>query len=202
MDKKPKIIGLAGTNGSGKDTVGHILADKYGYLFVSVTDLLRTEAERRSLPVEREVLRTISAEWRREVGLGVLVDKAVAEYEKTGDKYTGLVVSSLRNPGEADRVHELGGTMVWVDADPRVRYDRIQANAPNRGRAEEDTKTFEQFQAEETAEMNKPTDGDDANLNMAAVKIRCDIFINNDDTDIAAFQATIKKALKLQLGGA
>jgi cytidylate kinase len=183
MDKKPKIIGLAGTNGSGKDTVGHILADKYGYLFVSVTDLLRAEAERRSLPVEREVLRTISAEWRREVGLGVLVDKAVAEYEKTGDQYTGLVVSSLRNPGEADRVHELGGTMVWVDAHPRVRYDRIQANALNRGRAGEDTKTFEQFLKEETAEMNKPTDGDDANLNMSAVKTRCDILIDNDQQE-------------------
>jgi len=35
-----KIIGLAGTNGSGKDTVGHILADKHGYLFVSVVELL------------------------------------------------------------------------------------------------------------------------------------------------------------------
>jgi cytidylate kinase len=197
MDKKPKIIGLAGTNGSGKDTVGHILADQHGYLFISVTELLRAEAERRNQPVEREVLRTISAEWRREAGLGVLVDKAVAEYEKAGDKYAGLAISSLRNPGEPDRVHELGGTVVWVDAKPRVRYDRIQANAPNRGRAGEDTKTFEQFQAEETAEMNKPTNGDAANLNMSAVKTRCDIFINNDDTDISAFQATVKKALGL-----
>jgi cytidylate kinase len=197
MDKKLRIIGLAGTNGSGKDTIGHILADKHGYLFISITDLLRAEAVRRSLPVEREILRTISAEWRRESGLGVLVDKAVAEFEPAKDKYAGLVMSSLRNPGEADRIHELGGTMVWVDADPRVRYDRIQANAAKRGRTGEDTKTFEQFQAEETAEMNKPANGDDANLNMSAVKTRCDIFINNDDTDIAAFQATIEKTLRL-----
>jgi cytidylate kinase len=183
MDKKPRIIGLAGTNGSGKDTIGHILAGKHGYLFISITDLLRAEAVRRGLPVEREVLRTISAEWRRESGLGVLVDKALAEFEPSKDKYAGLVMSSLRNPGEADRVHELGGTVVWVDADPRLRYDRIQANAAKRGRAKEDTKTFEQFQAEEAAEMNKPAGGDDANLDMAAVKTRCDILLDNDQQE-------------------
>src|SRR5882724_2080634 len=114
--KDVQIIGLAGTNGSGKDTVGHILAETHGYLFLSVTELLRAEAKRRGQPVEREVLRTISAEWRRESGLGVLVDKVVAEYEKVKDQYRGVAMASLRNPGEADRIHELGGTMVWVDA--------------------------------------------------------------------------------------
>lgn len=197
MKKELRIIGLAGTNGSGKDTVGHILADKYNYLFISVTDLLRAEAIRQDQPIEREVLRTISANWRRESGLGVLVDKAIAEYQQAGNKYAGLIMASMRNPGEADRVHALGGTMVWIDADPKVRYDRIQANASNRGRAEEDAKTFEQFQSEEAAEMNKPDDGDAANLNMSAVKTRCDIFIDNDDTSITAFKVTIEKTLGL-----
>lgn len=184
-----KIIGIAGTNGAGKDTVGHMLADKHGYLFVSVTDILRKEAERRGLPVEREVLRSISAEWRRQSGLGVLVDKAVAEYEKVKEKsYTGLVMASLRNPGEADRIHELGGTMVWVDADPRTRYDRVQANAASRGRAGEDIKTFEQFQAEEAAEMQQS--GDDATLNMSEVKARCDTFLQND-SDVETLKADI-----------
>src|SRR5512146_1678799 len=117
MNGKLKIIGLAGTNGSGKDTVGHVLADDYGYLFVPVTELLRAEAIRRGLEPNRENLRMIGNEWRRTVGLSVLVDKAVAEYEKVKDRYAGVAMASLRNPGEADRVHELGGTMVWVDAD-------------------------------------------------------------------------------------
>lgn len=195
MNKKLQIIGLAGTNGSGKDTVGHILADKHGYLFISVTELLRAEAERRGLPVERKVLRTISAEWRRQSDLGVLVDKAIAEYEKNKGDYVGLVIASLRNPGEADRIHTLGGTMVWVDADPRVRYNRVQANASKRGRAGEDVKTFEQFQAEEAAEMQQS--GDNATLNMTAVKARCDLFLQNDSDDIDDFQAAIKKTLNL-----
>ena len=74
--KKHTIIGLGGTNGSGKDTVGHMLAERHGYLFVSVTDILRAEAEKRGLSPEGENLRTKRAEWRRDGGLAVLVDKA------------------------------------------------------------------------------------------------------------------------------
>lgn len=190
------IIGLAGTNGSGKDTVGHILAEKHGYLFISVTELLRAEAKRRGLPVEREVLRTISAEWRRELGLGVLVDKAVAEYETVKDKYAGVVMASLRNPGEADRVHDMDGIVIWVDADAQTRYDRIQANAAIRGRAEEDNKTFEEFLAEEAAEMHVPEGGDAAMLDSAAVKERSDVFIDNSD-DMEALAVAIIHQLSL-----
>src|SRR5207248_1256767 len=121
--------------------------------------------------------------------LGVLVDKAVAELEKEPGKYTGVAMASLRNPGEADRVHELRGTMIWVDADPRVRYDRIQANIATRGdRTGEDQKSFEQFLAEEQAEMNQAPGTDAAVLNMAEVKKRCDVFITNDTTDLAKLQ--------------
>jgi cytidylate kinase len=189
------IIGLAGTNGAGKDTVGHILAEHHGYLFISVTDLLRDEAERRGLPVERGVLRTISAEWRRALGLGVLVDKAVAEYETVKGKYKGVVIASLRNPGEADRVHALGGTVLWVDADPRIRYDRIQAAKAERHRAGEDDKTFEQFRAEEAAEMKQS--GDAATLDMGAVKAKADFFFDNGQGGVEKFRRDIEQALGL-----
>ena len=199
MDKKLQIIGIAGTNGSGKDTVGQILADEHGYLFLSVTELLRAELARRGLPPAREHMRDLSAEWRRQSGLGVLVDKAVAEYEKVKDKYIGVAMASLRNPGEADRIHELGGTIVWVDAEPHVRYDRLQANAVSRGasRAVDDNKTFEQFLAEEAAEMTQAMGTDAAVLNMSAVKDRCDVFINNDGTNLSVLQTNLAQALGL-----
>jgi dephospho-CoA kinase len=197
-DKRPapRIIGLAGTNGSGKDTVGQILAGQHGYLFVSVTEILRDELRRRGLEVTRENLRDLSAEWRRESGqLGMLVDKVVEIYKKSPDKFNGVAIASIRNPGEADRVHELGGTMIWVDADPKIRYGRVQANAASRQRKGEDNKTFEQFLAEEQAEMNKPAGGDDATLNMSAVKAKCDVFIDNDGTDLADLQAKISEQI-------
>jgi dephospho-CoA kinase len=195
MTTKLQIIGIGGSNGAGKDSIGQILADHYGYLFISVTDLLRAEATKRREPVEREVLRSISAQWRRESGLGVLVEKAVAEYDLAKDKYVGVVMASLRNPGEADKIHDLGGIMVWIDADPRVRYDRIQANAATRNRIEEDNKTFEQFLAEEEAEMH--TSGDAATLDMTAVRDRCDLFITNDSSDLLELRAEIEKTLDL-----
>lgn len=187
-----KIVGISGTNGSGKDTIGHMLSERHGWLFISVSDLLRDEARKRGKPVEREVLHDISTEWRREGGLGVLMDKAVELYKQNEDRYQGLVIASLRNPGEADRIHELKGQVIWADADPRVRYDRIQANAFNRGRVQEDTKTFEQFLDEEEAEMQNT---DPTKLSMLEVKERADIFLENDGKDIDAFKDYVEQDL-------
>jgi cytidylate kinase len=194
-----RLIGLAGTNGSGKDTVGEVLSQKHGFWFISVTDLLRDECRKRGLPVERENLRAISAEWRRQLGLGVLVDKAMAAFNElpNKDSYVGVVMASFRNPAEADRLHELGGTVVWVDADPHVRYERVQANAASRGRAEEDTKTFEEFLAEQEAEMHPPEGADAAVLNMSAVRVRADIKLENNSNSLDIFTRDIETALGL-----
>lgn len=190
MDSKLRLIGVAGTNGSGKDTIGYLLSKKYGFWFISLTDILRDECRRRNLPVERVHLRTISAEWRRQYGLGVMVDKCMDAFNALPDKYkyVGVVMSSFRNPYENDRMHELGGQVVWLDADPKIRYDRIQANAASRHRKAEDTKTFEQFMAEEEAEMHPPAGADAATLNMAAVKEKADLFLKNDSGQIEVFE--------------
>lgn len=190
-----KIIGLSGTNGAGKDSVGHILALKHKYLFVSITDLLREEAKRREISVDRENLRMISAEWRRQYGYGVLVDRAYDQFKQLEEEYAGLAISSLRNPHESERVHELGGIVVWVDANPRTRYERIQANLIARGRGPEDMKTFEQFVVDEEVEMHTPPGGDEANLNMAGVKQQSDILLLNDGTNLEQFESFIDQQL-------
>lgn len=195
----PKIIGLSGTNGAGKDTVGVLLADNYGYWFFSFTELFRAECRRRDIPVIRENLRMISAEWRRESGYATLIDRSMHVYEQMGGnrKFKGIVMSSLRNPFEADRVHELGGAVLWVDADPKVRYERIQKSAATRGRAGEDNKTFEEFLAEEDAEMRPAPDADGASLNMAAVKQKSDIFITNQTNGLQKLERSLAAALNL-----
>lgn len=189
----PTIIGISGSNGSGKDTIGAVLEERFGFLFVSVTDLLREEAKNRGQEVEREVLRTISAEWRREGGLGVLIDKALDNFNsQEPGKFKGLAIASLRNPGENDKVHVLEGRVIWVDADSRVRYDRV-TSAIREGREAEDNKTFEQFKAEEAAEMT--SSGDEATLNMSAVKEKADFIIENNGSDIEAFKDEIESLI-------
>lgn len=194
MDQtKIKIIGIAGTNGSGKDTVGQTLAEQHNFLFVSVTDLLRTELKHRNVAIDRENLRTLSAEWRRQYGLAVLVDRAMDEFRRADGDFAGLAISSLRNPYEADRVHELGGIVLWIDADPKTRYRRIQNNAANRARSGEDNTTYDQFLAQEAAEMH--SSGDAATLDMAAVKRRSDMVLINDNTNLEQFKDFITQQL-------
>lgn len=185
-----KLIGIGGTNGSGKDSLGQFLAEEHGWLFVSGSDMLRDELKKRKLPIERENLRNLSAEWRREYGLGAIIDKAV-EIFKAKPGFKGLAIASIRNPGEAEEVHRLGGKVVWTDADPKIRYDRIY----NRGRSAEDNKTFEQFLAEEQHEMEHS--GDEATLSLSGVKAKADIFITNHSNDIEDFKKTAQKALGL-----
>jgi uncharacterized protein YeaO (DUF488 family) len=85
--------------------------------------------------------------------------------------------------------------VLWLDADPHVRYDRVQANAATRDRAEEDNKTFEQFLAEEEAEMH--ASGDSATLDMAAVKERADLTLVNEFTDESHLAEAVAKALNI-----
>lgn len=188
-----KIIGIGGTNGSGKDTLSQILDDDYGWLFVSASaDLIIPELKRRGLPLEREQMAALTAEWNRRAK-GAVIDRAVERFRKQSKShaYNGLVISSLRHSWEANRVHELGGKIVWVDADPRVRYNRIF----NRGQGDKDKKSFEQFLAEERKEMVHS--GDAATLNWQGVKDQADIFLQNDSNDIETFKTAAQKALNL-----
>ena len=186
-----RIIGISGTNGSGKDTVGQMLAERHNFLFISGSDLLRAEAKKRGLPIERDVLSSISAQWRREEGMGAVSARVYELFKLQKDKYDGMATVSLRHPGEADFIHSKGGIVVWVDADPKVRYDRIYS----RQRTDEDNKTYEEFLAEQESEMSHS--GDSATLNMSAVKDRADIFLTNDGNDIEAFKDQAEKALGL-----
>lgn len=189
-----KIIGLSGTNASGKDTLGHLLEDRYEYKFISVSDLLREEARARGWTINRERLQDISREWRKQYGHGVLIHKAQEQYKQLyATDHKGLVVASLRHPAEADEVHKLGGIVVWVDADPEIRYARLQFS--NRGRANEDEKTFEEFIAEEQSEMEHK-EGDDTSLNMIGVKTKADVNIFNNSTELDHFMRTIEAAFK------
>ncbi|MBX4190673.1 AAA family ATPase [Candidatus Saccharibacteria bacterium] len=185
------IIGIGGTDGSGKDSLGLFLQEEYNWLFISVTDLLRDEAKRRGMRLSRDTLKMISAEWRAKHGLGVLVDKALGEYKKqvATHQIAGLVIASLRNPGEVDRVHELGGLVVWTDAPIEIRYQR----AISRNKGTEDQVTFDEFKTEEQVQMHHS--GDETTLNLSGVKAKADIFITNDTDNLEYFKTAVQKTL-------
>lgn len=189
-----QVIGLSGANGAGKDVVAQLLVDKCGFLFAGATEMFVGELNARGWPLDREHKAKLSAEWRREFGMGVVVDKAVKMFQEGGAGRKGLVVSSLRHPGEADRVHELGGIVLWIDADPKIRYERIRT--ANRGRDAEDNKSFEEFLEEERREMTPA--GDAATLNMSAVKARADNVILNNTNNVDDLWEHLRSVLGIE----
>ena len=101
-----------------------------------------------------------------------------------------MVVASIRNLGEVEHIHKLDGKMVWVDADPEIRYKRVIG----RNRSSEDNKTFEEFLKEEQDEMNAY--GDEATLAVGEVKKLCDVFIENNSDDKEVFKSTVEHTLR------
>ncbi len=195
--KLPEIVGISGSNGAGKDELGRLLAERCGYHFHSVSDLLRAELTRQGKPHTRENMATLSKKWRNESGDdGIMFTKAIKEYleEKDQKGYKGLALVNMRHPGEVKTIHSYGGIAVWVDADQRVRYDRIQA--ANRGR-HEDNISFEAFQADEAREMHPPADAPQGALHMAAVKELADIHIENDFPSVDAYRDYLIKEFEL-----
>ena len=188
-----QILGIGGSNGSGKDLLSEMLEKEHGWLFISSSrDLIIPELERRGSPIERENMADLTREWRKTMGKGAVIDNAIEMFNNLGGsaKFNGLVISSIRHPWEAERIHELGGRVIWVDADPNIRYERIY----NRGHGSKDKKSYKQFLVEEQAEMNHHSD-DHTTLNMAGVKAIADIFLINDTNDIEVFKKQIKQKL-------
>lgn len=193
--KLPEIVGVAGTNASGKDTLGALRHSLQNAKFVSLSDILRHELDIRGLTHERKNLHTLGNEWRSEGGPGVLVDKSIQLYneEKTRLRYNGLTITSIRHPKEAEAIQAAGGIVMWIDADPHIRYERVQKR--NIGRPE-DQKTFEQFIEEENAEMQH-LEGDENSLNMAGVRDIADLNLINDFETVDDYEAYLKQEFEL-----
>lgn len=190
-----KIIGLAGTLASGKDTVGELLAEKYGYFHVSTSDMLRTEKKRvfgdspQALLMRNDPFANNLRETR---GPGILVELAEEEYKKVANKYPGgLIASGIRSIGEAEMIKKLGGKIIFVDADSRIRYKRIAGR--NRD-ANDHSVSYEEFMEMERSESD--VDPNDLTIqNIPAMKERADIFLDNNGNDIEAFKKYAEKKL-------
>lgn len=183
----PEIIGISGTNGAGKDTLAALRYEKEGAEHVSLSDILRRELTIRGVSLERENLMDLSRQWRDESGdYGILAARTIQRY--LGEKavkstINGLSIVSVRHPDEARRIKEAGGKVFWVDADPKLRYERIQLGARNRI---DDRKSFEEFVDEERREL-APVNSDPASVNLGEVSRIADVKIENNFDDESAY---------------
>lgn len=195
------IYGVAGTNGSGKDSLMELLVEQ-GFLCFSTSNSLRQVAYAVFRSTDRggnDTPMGKAGNAFRSVYPGGMVELGLLDWWlRVGVlpldlRPRGLVIGSIRGTGEAQRLKEVGGKLIVTDADPRVRYERLAA----RGRADDHDITFEQFLEKEASEM-AVGQTDPTKFGMAAVIDMADIRIRNDGSDIAAFKETAVRMLGLR----
>jgi dephospho-CoA kinase len=144
MKTKLKIIGVAGTAAAGKDTVAELLCRLFQMQNLSSGDVVRAVTRHvYHLPPDfnpvRDQLYEVANYMRNEIDPAAIVKLCVLEAQAMN--IPRAVISGLRSMGEAEAIRHAGGVIIGVDADPHVRYERINSRA----RDAESQKTLEEF---------------------------------------------------------
>lgn len=162
------LIGITGTNGSGKGTVVEYLVMQKGFSHYSARMFLVEEVARRGLEQNRHSMREVANALRKEHGPAYLMERL---YEMAKDE-PKAVLESVRTIGEAEFLKSKGVILFAVDADRKLRHERIVARGANG-----DNLTFEEFCAQEDEEMASPDPWD---MNVFGVMQISDARIEND----------------------
>lgn len=178
------IIGIAGSFGSGKGAVVDYLVTNEGFKHFSASGLITDEIKRRGLPVNRDTMTVVANDLRKLHGPAYLMEEM---YRLASEEGGDAVLESLRAVAEAQKVKELGGTVIGVDADSKIRYER----AVKRG-SEKDNVSYEKFLEQERAESNPD---DPTKQDVFSVLKESDFIVTNNGT-LEELHAQIDEVLK------
>lgn len=165
------IIGVTGTNGAGKGTLPEYLAARHGFTHYSARAFIIEEIERRGLPVDRTSMNMVANDLRKMHGPEYVVK---CLFERAKDNGGDAVIESVRALGEARFLKESGAFVVAIDADRKIRYERITKRA-----SETDRVSFEEFCIQEDREMAQEAEYD---MNVRGVMEMADYTLTNDGT--------------------
>jgi dephospho-CoA kinase len=120
------IIGITGTLGAGKGTVAVYLTKKHNFTYFSVRNFLAAEVLKRGKIVNRDTITETANALRAEHGAGYVTQRLLAE---AISQKNNVVIESIRTVGEAKFLKSHGAQLWAVDADLKVRYNRIVGRA-------------------------------------------------------------------------
>lgn len=186
---QPILIGVAGTNGAGKDTVGEALS-RHGFFVIAARDVIGAYAKKKygvddEQAKERDVLNKAGNEMRRELGPAAVVHVAMEHFAEQTEGYVGLAVTSLRAIAEAEEVKARGGFVVYVDAPAELRWQRVHG----RGRDTEAVLSLEQFVEKEQLELKGLSVGEPKAIqHIEAVGKLADLTLFNEKNGIEEFE--------------
>ena len=145
------ILGLVGSLASGKETTKKYLGEKYDAKDCKFSSILRDVLGRLTIPNSRENLQKVSTVLRANFGEDLLA-KAIAVDASKLDANV-VVIDGVRRFTDIEYLKDLPNfILIKIDADPKVRYERMKNRNENEGDAE---KTFERFLEDHNAEADK-----------------------------------------------
>ncbi len=163
------IIGIAGTLGAGKGTVVEHLKTK-GFVHYSSSGILK-EILRESGQVEsRKNLSHLADELMKKHEGGIF-HFSHERAQRSGT--SNYILEAIHRVSEAEYVRSIGGVVIGVDADIKVRYARVV----QRKEGEKDNVTYEQFLKDAAREDEGETG---TGPNIRAVLKMADFIIMND----------------------
>lgn len=149
-------IGITGTLGAGKGTIVDYLLEKEGFVHYSVRAFITEEIKRRGLPVNRDSMTLVGNDLRAKHSPAYIVEQLYEQAQASG---RNCIIESVRTPGEVAALRGKPNFYLFaIDADPKVRYERIVLRG-----SETDHVSFETFVANEQREMSS-TDPNKQNL--------------------------------------
>ena len=145
------ILGLVGSLASGKETTKNYLAEKYNAKDCRFSSILRDVLSRVAVPNSRENLQKVSTILRANFGENLLA-KAIANDASKLDADV-VVIDGVRRFTDIEHLKDLPDfILVKIDADPKIRYERMKLRNENEG---DDKKTFEEFLKDHESEADK-----------------------------------------------
>lgn len=145
------IIGLVGPIACGKEAAKKYISQKYNSKDCKFSTSLRDVVRRLSIEESRENLQKISTVLRGAFGEDLLAKVIASDASKLDSDI--VIADGVRRMEDIKYLKELPNFyLIKVDADPKIRYERMRSRNENSGDSE---KSFEQFMKDHENEAEK-----------------------------------------------
>lgn len=178
------ILGITGTLGAGKGTIVEYLQKSFGFDHYSVRAYLIEEIIKRGMPNNRDSMVTVANDLRAKNSPSYVTDQLFLEARESGNN---CIIESIRTTGEVSSLQKNENFfLIAVDADPKIRYERIKIRA-----SETDRISFDTFVSNEEREM---TSSDPNKQNLKKCIEMADFRVDNNG-DIGQLETQVEKII-------